>query len=68
MCRSLVKPVLCFWLSPEYYQEAVEFIADNVSASSSSVDDPGSLGSDGRLRPSATDSDVTGEYSASYLH
>jgi len=32
--RSRVNPTQCFWLSSEYFQDAVEFLAMNVSSTS----------------------------------
>ena len=58
-CSAPVDPEECFWVSKEYYHEAVNFIATNISPSSSAT----SLST---ITP--TESDLTSEYTASYLH
>lgn len=58
-----MEPTRCFWLSSEYYQQAVEFIAENVSVSSESLSTVGRQ----RRAESVTESELSNEYTPSYL-
>lgn len=78
--RSLINPMHCFWLSSEYYEDAVEFISVNVSSSSqASLEDRNSSNTESRMMTSTIrrkrrglsvvpdESEQNSEYSASYL-